>query len=73
MAADILGAAMPADGLDAVERLAGGNPFFAEELLAAGDGTVVPAGLRDVVMAGVEQLSPADAMRWARHRYSATP
>ena len=59
MAADILGAAVPADRLDAVERLAGGNPFFAEELLAAGDRTVVPTGLRDVVMAGVEQLSPA--------------
>ncbi len=59
MAADILGAAVPADRLDAVERLAGGNPFFAEELLAAGDRTVVPSGLRDVVMAGVEQLSPA--------------
>ena len=58
MAADILGAAVSDDRLDAVERLAGGNPFFAEELLAAGDRTGVPAGLRDVVMAGVEQLSP---------------
>lgn len=65
MAADILGAAMPTDRLDQVERLAGGNPFFAEELLAAGD--VVPTGLRDVVMVGVEQLSPT-----ARHALSAT-
>ena len=52
MAADILGAAVPADRLDAVERLAGGNPFFAGRCsLAAGDRTVVPSGLRDVVMA----------------------
>ena len=73
MAADILGAAVPADRLDAVERLAGGNPFFAEELLAAGDLTVVPSGLRDVVMAGVEQVSPAARQALARHRCSATP
>lgn len=66
MAADILGATVPADRLDAVVRLAGGNPFFAEELLAAGDRVVVPAGLRDIVMAGVEQLSPA-----ARHALGA--
>ena len=66
MAANILDAAVPPDRLDAVERLAGGNPFFAEELLAAGDRVDLPAGLRDIVLAGVEQLSPA-----ARHALGA--
>jgi DNA-binding CsgD family transcriptional regulator/tetratricopeptide (TPR) repeat protein len=66
MAADIFGGEAPPDRLDVVVRLAGGNPFFAEELLAASDCTVVPAGLRDVVMVGVEQLSPG-----ARHALGA--
>ena len=47
-----------------------GNPFFAEELLAAaaaGDGTL-PARLRDVLLQRVVRLAPADPIRAAGGR-----
>ncbi len=51
--------------LDAIERRAEGNPFFAEELLASSSGhpdDVLPPTLRDVLMARVTTLSE-DAQR----------
>ncbi|WP_455432823.1 ATP-binding protein [Streptosporangium soli] len=42
--------------IDAVIRRAEGNPFYAEELLAAYDGTL-PEGLADLLLARVERLS----------------
>src|SRR5205814_1205033 len=58
--AGILGGQPPtADVTDILAR-SGGNPFFAEELLAARrDGTVLPTALRDVVLARVDVLSEA--------------
>jgi DNA-binding CsgD family transcriptional regulator/tetratricopeptide (TPR) repeat protein len=48
--------------IDAVElfELTSGNPFYVTEVLAAGDG-VVPATVRDIVLARVAQLSPPAA------------
>ncbi|PRX51168.1 regulatory LuxR family protein [Prauserella shujinwangii] len=43
---------------DVVER-SEGNPFFAEELLASGTCTDLPAGLAEVLLARLEQLAPA--------------
>ena len=51
--------------LDAIERRAEGNPFFAEELLASSSGhpdDVLPPTLRDVLMTRVTALSE-DAQR----------
>jgi DNA-binding CsgD family transcriptional regulator len=41
-----------------LERLSGGNPFYLSELLSAG-GDVVPASIRDSVLARVARVSPA--------------
>jgi DNA-binding CsgD family transcriptional regulator/tetratricopeptide (TPR) repeat protein len=58
--AGILGGQPPAGDVADVLARSGGNPFFAEELLAARhDGTVLPTALRDVVLARVEVLSEA--------------
>ena len=44
--------------LDAVTRRSEGNPFFAEELLAAGaDARILPARLRDVLLGRIGSLS----------------
>jgi len=48
--------------VDAVQSRSGGNPFFAEELVAARHATTLPASLRRVVMMRIERLSDA-----ARH------
>ncbi|OQO94040.1 LuxR family transcriptional regulator [Saccharomonospora piscinae] len=54
---------LPADRLDALVRRCEGNPFFAEELLAAGvTGDGMSDGLADVLLSRLEQLSP-DARR----------
>ncbi len=60
----ILGERPSAGLVDAVERRAEGNPFFVEELLAAGGGVEdrLPATLRDGMMARVTALSE-DAQR----------
>jgi len=51
---------MPAGTVEDVVARAEGNAFYAEELLAAGlAGEALPLGLTDVLLARVEQLSPA--------------
>jgi DNA-binding CsgD family transcriptional regulator/tetratricopeptide (TPR) repeat protein len=51
---------VPAGTVDDVVARAEGNAFYAEELLAAGlAGETLPLGLTDVLLARVEQLSPA--------------
>ena len=51
---------VPAGTVDDVVSRAEGNAFYAEELLAAGlHGEVLPLGLTDVLLARVEQRSPA--------------
>jgi DNA-binding CsgD family transcriptional regulator/tetratricopeptide (TPR) repeat protein len=56
----ILGHRPTTDLLDAIQRRAEGNPFFVEELLAAGGEAAdqLPATLRDGMMARVAALSP---------------
>ncbi len=58
----ILGHAPEAALLEAIGRRAEGNPFFIEELLAAGDGAIRPASrlpdtLRDVLLSRVATVS----------------
>ncbi|WP_269191634.1 helix-turn-helix transcriptional regulator [Blastococcus sp. VKM Ac-2987] len=51
---------IPEGTVDDVVARAEGNAFYAEELLAAGlQGEVLPLGLTDVLLARVEQRSPA--------------
>ena len=53
-------AQMPATLTDAIVRRSEGNPFFAEELLAAGeDDRELPRGLRDLLLRRVAQLDSA--------------
>src|SRR6185503_13654678 len=53
--------ALPSAALtDAIVARSEGNPFFAEELLAAGDDDGgLPRGLRDLLLERVAQLDPA--------------
>ena len=44
---------------DRIYARSGGNPFFTEELLAAGDGDALPETLRATLLARVGDLSPA--------------
>ena len=44
---------------DRIYARSGGNPFFTEELLTAGDGDVLPETLRATLLARVGGLSPA--------------
>lgn len=57
--AAIEGRSPSAPVLEAIVQRAGGNPFFSEELLAAGsaDSTVLPARLRDVLLGRIGSLS----------------
>jgi predicted ATPase len=56
----ILGEPAPAALVEQVEARSGGNPFFAEELLAAHqDGTRLPEALRELVLARVGTLPEA--------------
>jgi DNA-binding CsgD family transcriptional regulator len=51
---------LPESAVDDVVARAEGNAFYAEELLAAGlQGEALPLGLTDVLLARVEQRSPA--------------
>lgn len=43
---------------DSVFARSGGNPFFAEELVAAGGDNKIPWTLREILLARVDQLSP---------------
>jgi DNA-binding CsgD family transcriptional regulator/tetratricopeptide (TPR) repeat protein len=50
---------VPAGLIDAIAARSEGNPFFAEELLAAGEGSVeLPQGLRDLLLQRVAGLDP---------------
>ena len=54
------GASLPVALTDAIAARSEGNPFFAEELLAAGDrGRELPRGLRDLLLQRVARLDPA--------------
>ena len=55
------GAPLPAALTNAIAARAEGNPFFAEELLAAADsqGGELPHGLRDLLLQRVAQLDPS--------------
>jgi len=63
----ILGAPPRPDLVDAVARRSDGNPFYAEEIVAAdadqADGAVLPDTLRDVLLARLATLS--DEAQWA--------
>ena len=56
--AGILGGAAPADLVDAVFTRSEGNPFFAEELVAAGAEGELSPSLRDVLLARIAALEP---------------
>ena len=60
----------PAAALDAIVARAAGNPFFAEELLAAGAGSgqALPRGVRDLLLRRFDQLdrSTCDVLRLVR-------
>jgi predicted ATPase/DNA-binding NarL/FixJ family response regulator len=54
----IIGERADAATIDGIERRSGGNPFFAEELIAAGSaGRELPSSLREVLLARVGGLS----------------
>ena len=58
----VLGRTPSPEVVDAILRRSEGNPFFVEELAAAGHGTAadgLPPLLRDVLTSRVDQLSPA--------------
>jgi DNA-binding CsgD family transcriptional regulator/tetratricopeptide (TPR) repeat protein len=59
--AQLLGATPPADLLRATYARSEGNPFFTEELLAAGDPDAarLPESLRDALLVRLRELSPA--------------
>jgi DNA-binding CsgD family transcriptional regulator/tetratricopeptide (TPR) repeat protein len=54
---DITGAPPTAELSHALHDRAGGNPFFVEELLAAGDGDELPDSLRDALLVRLRRLS----------------
>src|SRR5947209_2981438 len=54
---DITGAPPTAGLSHALHDRAGGNPFFVEELLAAGDGGELPDSLRDALLVRLRRLS----------------
>ncbi|MFD2763345.1 helix-turn-helix transcriptional regulator [Micromonospora eburnea] len=65
---DLLGAEPPARAVDDVHRRTQGNPFFIEELAAAGDPVgcaALPETLRDLLLARVDRL-PETAQRVLR-------
>jgi predicted ATPase len=54
---DISGTPPTAELTHALRDRAGGNPFFVEELLAAGDGDELPDSLRDALLVRLRRLS----------------
>ncbi|WP_136708152.1 helix-turn-helix transcriptional regulator [Agromyces sp. H66] len=56
---DILGIPPHRALLDDIYGRAEGNPFFAEELLVLGSGGDLPATIRDLLLARLEELAPA--------------
>ena len=68
----ILGAAPPADLVDAIFVRSEGNPFFTEELLAAcGPAGALPPTLRDLLRGRVEALPERSQHLWRRWRWPA--
>ena len=76
------GASLPTAVAETIAARSEGNPFFAEELLAAsgGQGVELPEALRDLLLQRVARLDPPDAGRAApgrggrtRSRVSAAP
>ena len=65
----IAGQRPPPDVVAAVVERAEGNPFFAEELLAAGGGPELPPGLADVLAARLAAL-PRPPTSWCGSRRS---
>jgi len=63
LAAAVLGSAPPAELVDTLVARAEGNPFFTEELLAAGN--TVPRTVREIIVTRLARLS-APAQRLAR-------
>ncbi|MBI5107053.1 MAG: AAA family ATPase, partial [Solirubrobacterales bacterium] len=64
--ADLLGAAPPDELAERVFARSGGNPFLAEELVAAaGDGDALPGSLRELLLARTAGLT-VDARRLVR-------
>jgi predicted ATPase len=59
MLAGIIGAEPDWALVDAVQARSGGNPFFAEELVAARHAKSLPPSLRNVLMMRIERLSRA--------------
>ncbi len=51
------GTAVPESLVEEIAERSEGNPFFAEELFAGGDGTVVAGPLADVLLSRIERLS----------------
>ncbi|MEV1131985.1 AAA family ATPase [Agromyces sp. NPDC049794] len=56
---DILGVPPRTALLDEIYERAEGNPFFAEELLVLGSSGELPATIRDLLLARLEELAPA--------------
>lgn len=59
MLADILGTDPDPGLVDRVVRRADGNPFFTEELVAAGAGDDLPSTVREVILERVGRVDPA--------------
>lgn len=62
---DALGRSLSADEARALVGATAGNPFFVEEVVASGDLTAVPAGVRELVRAQVARLRGANVLRVA--------
>ena len=60
LAAAILGSPPPRSLLEQLDRRAEGNPFFVEELLAAGSDPTLPSSVRELVLTRVARV-PGDA------------
>ena len=58
LVAGILATVPPAELVDRIVRRAEGNPFFTEELVAAGGGEGLPENLRELILARASRLGP---------------
>ncbi|HET6870781.1 MAG TPA: AAA family ATPase, partial [Solirubrobacteraceae bacterium] len=59
MVSDIAGAAADLAFVESVFQRSEGNPFFAEELVAAGGTAAMPRTLREILLARMDRISPA--------------
>ncbi len=60
--------ALPAARVDELAARSGGNPFYVEELIAAGPSAGLPASLAEAILAPGEPACRADSRRAARGR-----